>query len=106
MVSDWLSVIAVPLNVGDGACLIKSAKLYKCTQTHYKHDVDGRTAPGCARPCFRTAEPLGEDRYENWITHFGGELALSPTGFVCVSIGVGRGGGGGQGGGGQAPPII
>ena len=24
---------------------------------------------GCARPWFRTAEPLGERRYENWITH-------------------------------------
>ena len=24
---------------------------------------------GCARPWFHTAEPLGERRYENWITH-------------------------------------
>ena len=30
----------------------------------------GRThGAGCARPWFRTAEPLGERRYENWITH-------------------------------------
>ena len=30
----------------------------------------GRTrAAGCARPWFRTAEPFGERRYENWITH-------------------------------------
>ena len=30
----------------------------------------GRThGAGCVRPCFRTAEPLGERRYENWITH-------------------------------------
>ena len=30
----------------------------------------GRTCGGrCARPWFRTAEPLGEGRYENWITH-------------------------------------
>ena len=35
--------------------LIKPAKLYMCTQKHYKHDVDGRTA----RPWFR---------YENRIT--------------------------------------
>ena len=31
--------IAVSLNVGDGICLIKPAKLYMCTQTHYKHDT-------------------------------------------------------------------
>ena len=24
---------------------------------------------GCARPWFRTAEPLGERRYENWLIH-------------------------------------
>ena len=30
----------------------------------------GRThGAGCARPWFRTAEPLGERRYENWIIH-------------------------------------
>ena len=30
----------------------------------------GRThGAGCARPWFRTAEPLGERRYENWNTH-------------------------------------
>ena len=39
-------MIAVSLNVGGGARLIKGAKLYLCVQTHYKHDEDGRTAPG------------------------------------------------------------
>ena len=39
-------MIAVSLNVGGGVRLIKPAKLYMCMQTHYKHDVDGRTAPG------------------------------------------------------------
>ena len=39
-------MIAVSLNVNGGVCLIKPAKLYMCTQTHYKHDDDGRTAPG------------------------------------------------------------
>ena len=30
----------------------------------------GRThGAGCVRQCFRTAEPLGERRYENWNTH-------------------------------------
>ena len=34
---------------------------------HYKHNKDGRMAPGvCGN---RTAEPLGESRYENWNTH-------------------------------------
>ena len=35
---------------------------------HYKHDEDGRMAP-CVRQWFRTDEPLGERRYENWNTH-------------------------------------
>ena len=45
MVSDWRSVLAVSLNVGGGVRLIKPAKLYICTQIHYKHDEDGRTTP-------------------------------------------------------------
>ena len=36
-------------------------------KTPYKHNKDGRTAPG-VRQWFRTAEPLGDRRYENWIT--------------------------------------
>ena len=32
--------MAVSLNVGDGLHLIKLAKLYMCTQTHYKHNED------------------------------------------------------------------
>ena len=46
VVSEWRSVTAVSLNVGSGVRLIKPAKLYMCTQTYYKHDEDGRTAPG------------------------------------------------------------
>ena len=46
VVSEWRSVIAVSLNVGGGVRLIKPTKLYICTQTHYQHDEDGRTAPG------------------------------------------------------------
>ena len=46
----WRSVNAVSLNVGSGVRLIKPAKAYMCTQTHYKHDEDGHTAPGvCGR---------------------------------------------------------
>ena len=64
VVFEWRSVVAVSLNVGGGSRLIKPAKLYICMHKHYKHDEDG-----CARPWFRTAKPLGERRYENWITH-------------------------------------
>ena len=46
VVSEWRSVIAVSLNDGGGVRLIKPAKLYTCTQKHYKHNEDGRTAPG------------------------------------------------------------
>ena len=31
-------------HVGDGVCLIKPAKLYLCTQKHYKHNEDRCTA--------------------------------------------------------------
>ena len=51
----WRSVIAVSLNVGSGIRLIKPAKVYMCTQTHYKHDEDGHTAPGV---CGRGSIPL------------------------------------------------
>ena len=39
-------MIAVSLNVGSGVRLIKPAKLYMCTQTHYKHDKSGCMVPG------------------------------------------------------------
>ena len=46
----WRLVNAVSLNVGSGIRLIKPAKAYMCTQTHYKHDEDGHTALGvCGR---------------------------------------------------------
>ena len=68
MVSEWRSVIAVSLNVGGGVRLIKPAKLCMCTQT--LQTQRGRThGAGCVRQWFRTAEPLGERRYENWNTH-------------------------------------
>ena len=68
MVSEWRSVIAVSLNVGGGVRLIKLAKLCMCTQT--LQTQRGRThGTGCVRQRFRTAEPLGERRYENWNTH-------------------------------------
>ena len=45
VVSEWRSVIAVSLSVGGVVRLVEPAKLYMCTQTHYKHNEDGRTAP-------------------------------------------------------------
>ena len=68
VVSEWRSVIAVSLNVGDGVRLIKPAKL--CTCTHTLQTRRGRKHGAvCARPWLRTAAPLGERRYENWNTH-------------------------------------
>ena len=60
VVSEWRSVIAASLNVGGGVRLIKPAKLYMCTQTHYKHNESGRTAPAV---CDHGSVPLS--RYED-----------------------------------------
>ena len=59
-------MIAVSLNVGGGVRLIKPAKLCMCTQTHYKHDEDGRTAPGVRG---HGSVPLSHS--ENVVTGFG-----------------------------------
>ena len=68
VVSEWRSVIAVSLNVGGGVRLIKPAKL--CFARKTLQTQRGRThGAGCVRQWFRTAEPLGERRYENWNTH-------------------------------------
>ena len=41
----------------------------KTVHVHAKHYKRGRmNGDGCARSRFRTAEPLGERRYDNWIT--------------------------------------
>ena len=39
-------MIAVSLNVSCDVRLIKQAKLYMCTQKHYKHNEDGCTVRG------------------------------------------------------------
>ena len=42
----------------------------KTVHMYAKHYKRGRThGAGCVRKWFRTAEPLGERRYENWKTH-------------------------------------
>ena len=69
-------MIAVSLNVGGGVRLIKPAKLYMCMQTHYKHDEDGRTAPGV---CGNGSVPLSHSG--NWNTH------------THLGLGVGEGSG-------------
>ena len=58
-------MIAVSLNVGSGVRHIKPAKLYICTQTHYKHDEDGRMAPGV---CGHGSVLLSHSGIENGIT--------------------------------------
>ena len=55
VVSEWRSVIALSLNIGGGVLLIKPAKLYMCTETQYKHEEDGCTAPGV---CGHDSVPL------------------------------------------------
>ena len=62
-------MITVSLNVGGGVRLIKPAKLCMCMQTHYKHDEVGCTALDVRGHGSHTAEPLGQRRYENLITH-------------------------------------
>ena len=61
-------MIAVSLNIGAGIRLIKLAKLFLCTLTHLTNTTKTHGA-GYAKPWFHTAEPLGERRYKNWITH-------------------------------------
>ena len=56
------------------------------------HTRRGRThGAGCVRQWFRTAEPLGERRYENWNTHTqkGG---LRARGGKAGAVGEGGGG--------------
>ena len=93
VVSEWRSVIAVSLNVGGGFRLIKPAKLHVHANTLQTRR--GRThGAGCARPCFRTAEALGERRYENWITHISDYYLNQPNiiiigikhGFPCINV--------------------
>ena len=67
MVSEWQSVTAVSLDIDNGVCLIKLAKLYMCMQTHYKHDEEGRMAPG---------------------VHGHGSVQLSHSGNVVTRIGL------------------
>ena len=69
MLAEWRSVIAVSLNVGGGVRLIKPAKLYMCTQNTTNTTRMDTWRRVCAEKWFRTAEPLGEHRYENWNTH-------------------------------------
>ena len=91
-------MIAVSLNVGGGVRLIKPAKLCMCT--HTLQTQRGRThGAGCVRQWFRTAEPAGERRYENWNTH----THIYGLTYLCCAFRIryseilGGGGGGGVG---------
>ena len=60
-------MIAVSLNVGGGVRLIKPAKLYMTVHAkHYKHNEDGRTAPGV---CGNGSVPLSHSG--NAVTRIG-----------------------------------
>ena len=63
--------------------LIKLAKLFKCTQKHYKHNEDGRTAPGV---CGNGSVPLShtslrelEHTHTHTHTHIHTHTHVSPT---------------------------
>ena len=61
-------MIAVSLNVCSGIQLIKLAKLYTCTQTHYKHAKDGCMVLGVT-VCGHGSIPLSHSR--NVLTRIG-----------------------------------
>ena len=61
-------MITVSLEIGGDVRLIKLTKLYMYTQTHYKHDVDGRRAPGARGHGSVPLNHSGKRHYENWIT--------------------------------------
>ena len=53
---------------------------------HYKHNEDGRTAPGV---CGNGSIPLshsGECHYENWNTHTHSYMLYIVTSFTCSSF--------------------
>ena len=76
-------MIAVSLNVGGGVRLNEPAKLYMCTQNTTNTRTDARHR--CARPWFRTAEPRGERRYENWITTTTVKMPTNVGVLTCMS---------------------
>ena len=76
--SSELENSGIRMAVGD--CSVTERRLWrppyqtgKTVHVHAKHYLPthrGRThGAGCVRQWFRTAEPLGERRYENWNTH-------------------------------------
>ena len=80
-------MIAVVLNVGGGA-----AFSYQTDKTVHVHAKTLQTQRGwthgaqCSRPCFHTAEPLGEHRYENYITTNNSEVFK--TRFIGIHTNV------------------
>ena len=79
------------IRVADGDCSVterrrwrppyQTGKTVHVRAKHYKHIVDGRTAPDvCGNG---SAEPLGERRYEKWNTH-----TLLSAGHNPTSTGV------------------
>ena len=80
-------MIAVSLNVGGGVRLIKPAKLCMCTQKHYKHNEDGRTAPGV---CGNGSVPLSHSGnvvtrigiHTHVLVHYSGKFTMDE--FLCA----------------------
>ena len=64
VVSEWVSVIAVSLNVA-----LSNRQNCTCARQTLQTQGGRTHGAGCVRLWFRTAEPLEERRYENWNTH-------------------------------------
>ena len=81
MVPDWRSVTAGSLNFGGGVRFIKQAN---CTCARKNTTNTWLDARHRMRPWFRTAEPLEERRYDNWIT-----TPTLPGGCMSILIEIG-----------------
>ena len=81
-------MIAVSLNVGGGVRLIKPAKLYMCHAKHYKHNEDGRTAPGvCGNGSVPLSHSGGTSLRELEYTHTHTfEMVSLPKLDVCKNL--------------------
>ena len=62
-------MIAVSLNVGGGVRLIKTGKTVHVHAKHYKHNEDGRTAPGVFGNGFVPLSHSGKSLRELEYTH-------------------------------------
>ena len=76
-VSSELEICGIRVAVGDCSVIerrrwrppYQTGKTVHVHAKHYKHNVDGRTAPGVCGNGSVPLSHLGQRRYENWNTH-------------------------------------